>query len=114
MERLDGMSVDQLWSLHQQVISGLIRKSAAEKNRLDARLRELGEPVRRHYPEVFPKYRNPAQPSETWSGRGTQPRWLTAQLSAGKQLEDFLIQSPRKEIAMQPKKRKGLPDRAPL
>lgn len=40
---------------------------------------------------VAPKYRNPANPSETWAGRGKQPRWLAAQTSAGKKLEDFLI-----------------------
>jgi DNA-binding protein H-NS len=41
---------------------------------------------------VFPKYRNPAKPEETWAGRGKQPRWLTAQLRAGKNLDDFRIQ----------------------
>ena len=40
---------------------------------------------------VAPKYRNPANPSETWAGRGKQPRWLAAQTGAGKKLEDFLI-----------------------
>lgn len=70
MERPDWMSVDQLWFLHQLVISELIREMTAEKRRLDARLRELGEPARRHHPEVIPKYRNPARQSETWAGRG--------------------------------------------
>lgn len=41
--------------------------------------------------KVAPKYRNPANPSETWAGRGKQPRWLAAQTGAGKKLEDFLI-----------------------
>ena len=41
--------------------------------------------------KVAPKYRNPANAAETWSGRGKQPRWLAAQTSAGKKLEDFLI-----------------------
>ncbi|HTE96912.1 MAG TPA: H-NS family nucleoid-associated regulatory protein, partial [Bradyrhizobium sp.] len=36
---------------------------------------------------------NPAKPSETWAGRGKQPRWLTAQLRAGKKLDDFRIQT---------------------
>ena len=40
---------------------------------------------------VFPKFRNPEQPSETWAGRGKKPRWLTAQLRSGKQLDDFRI-----------------------
>jgi DNA-binding protein H-NS len=40
---------------------------------------------------VLPKYQNPKDPSETWSGRGKQPRWLKAQLRAGKKLNDLLI-----------------------
>jgi len=47
--------------------------------------------ARRAYPRVFPKYRNPAEPSETWAGRGKKPRWLTAQLKSGKQIDDFRI-----------------------
>ncbi|MBH1647730.1 H-NS histone family protein [Stenotrophomonas maltophilia] len=42
--------------------------------------------------KVAPKYRNPANPKETWTGRGKQPRWM-ADLTAkgGKKPEDFLI-----------------------
>jgi len=42
--------------------------------------------------KVPPKYRNPANPNETWTGRGRPPRWLAAELAAGKTLESFLIQ----------------------
>ena len=108
---LKSMSVDELWSLHEQVASALARKIADEKSQLDRRLRQLGlsasggaknlsetdgakkmNHARRAYPQVFPKYRNPAQPAETWAGRGKQPRWLTAQLRSGKKLDDFRIQ----------------------
>jgi DNA-binding protein H-NS len=41
--------------------------------------------------KVAPKYRNPANPEETWSGRGRQPRWLAALTAKGKKLEQFLI-----------------------
>ncbi|WP_346016210.1 H-NS histone family protein [Bradyrhizobium sp. C-145] len=30
-----------------------------------------------------PKYRNPKNPAETWSGRGRLPRWLRPQLRGG-------------------------------
>ena len=46
---------------------------------------------RRPYAAVFPKYQNPAEPSETWSGRGKQPRWLVSALKAGGRIEDFRI-----------------------
>lgn len=41
--------------------------------------------------KVAPKYRNPAKPGETWSGRGLPPRWMAAQLKKGRKREDFLI-----------------------
>lgn len=41
--------------------------------------------------KVAPKYRNPANPAETWAGRGKQPKWLAAETSKGRRLEDFLI-----------------------
>jgi DNA-binding protein H-NS len=41
--------------------------------------------------KVAPKYRNPENENETWSGRGKQPRWLQAHTSKGRVLDDFLI-----------------------
>lgn len=46
---------------------------------------------RRKLGKVPPKYRNPANKTETWTGRGKQPRWLAAQVKKGKKVEDFLI-----------------------
>lgn len=40
--------------------------------------------------KVAVKYRNAAT-GETWTGRGLQPKWLKAQLEAGKQLSDFAV-----------------------
>jgi DNA-binding protein H-NS len=40
---------------------------------------------------VLPKYRNPDNPTESWSGRGHRTRWLEAQLAAGKTLTDLEI-----------------------
>ena len=41
--------------------------------------------------KVAPKYRNPANASETWAARGKQPRWLAAEIAKGKKLEEFAI-----------------------
>lgn len=41
--------------------------------------------------KVAAKYRNPANPAETWTGRGKQPRWLAAYTAAGRKVEEFLI-----------------------
>ena len=91
---LDAMSVEDLWSLHVDLSQMLQQRIQAEKLKLEVRLKQLEAPVagRRPYPLVPPKYRNPDQPSETWAGRGKQPRWLVAQLRSGKRIDDFRIQ----------------------
>lgn len=40
---------------------------------------------------VAPRYRNPDNQAETWTGRGKQPRWLAAKISTGASLDSFLI-----------------------
>jgi DNA-binding protein H-NS len=104
---LGSMDIDELWSLHEQVTSTLTRKIAEEKAKLEDRLRRLEQPdlerpsnatrpdrPRRAYPKVLPKYQNPKNPIEKWSGRGKQPHWVKVQLKAGKKLEQFLITHP--------------------
>ena len=40
---------------------------------------------------VAPRYRNPADSEQTWTGRGKQPRWVVEALASGKTIEDLLI-----------------------
>jgi DNA-binding protein H-NS len=95
------LSTEELWVLHQKVKATFKAKISAEKKVLEDRLSQLNgrfrvehtskTPERRPSPTVFPKFRNPEQPSETWAGRGKKPRWLTAQLKSGKRMDDFRI-----------------------
>jgi len=105
---LEAMYFDDLWSLHEQISQILSVRITSEKRELERRLEVLnrGRDVigakddtaqnnangraRRKYPRVLPKYRNP-QTSETWSGRGKQPRWLVAAIKTGRKMEDFEI-----------------------
>lgn len=41
--------------------------------------------------KVPPKYRNPNNPDETWTGRGRSPLWFAALIESGKTREDLLI-----------------------
>ena len=42
--------------------------------------------------KLEPKYRNPANKQETWSGRGLRPKWLIAAMKGtGKKIEHFAI-----------------------
>ena len=96
---LKSMSIGELWSLHEQVNSSLASKMLAEKARLEAKLKRLSgaivstETVRRPYPPVRPKFRNPVEPSQTWAGRGKRQRWLSAYVRDGKKVDDFRIAS---------------------
>src|ERR1700753_1230585 len=95
-KHLDLMSVDELWGLHEEIKAVLSTKLEAEKRELERRLVQLAvreniPRARRPYPKVRPKYRNPEVPSETWSGRGKQPRWVDAQLRSGKKVDELLI-----------------------
>ena len=98
----NSMSLDELWALRSEISSVLRSKISAEKTMLEKRLRQLrsnslpseaARRERRSYPRVLPKYRNPADPAETWAGRGRQPRWVTEQLRSGRKLDDLRIQS---------------------
>ena len=106
---LEAMDFEELWLLHEELTKILAEKITAEKRELEKRLAQLnqpeqlaaaesgagetgtGQPPRRKYPKVVPKYFNPLQPTETWSGRGKQPRWLVAALQSGHTLEEFRI-----------------------
>ena len=106
---LDALSIDEMWQLHEEISAVLSIRLTSEKRELEKRLAQLRREKemrqsesadsqardapreRRKYPRVFPKYRNPNDSSETWSGRGKQPRWLVALLKAGKQIDDFRI-----------------------
>jgi DNA-binding protein H-NS len=90
-------SADELWALYERIRTILPEKLDAEKHELEHRLVQLRGRVehqsksRRPYPKVHPKYCNPERPSETWSGRGRQPRWVGAQLRSGKKVDELLI-----------------------
>ena len=105
----DAMSVDDLWQLYEKLSQVLSIRLTSEKRELEQRLAQLRREKelrvsesadinaapreRRKYPRVFPKYQNPNEPSETWSGRGKQPRWLTAALKTGHTIDEFVIRN---------------------
>jgi DNA-binding protein H-NS len=111
----DVMSGDELWKLYEELTQILAARLTSEKRELDKRLAQLGSEKelrkaasanpksmsreRRKYPRVYPKYRNPEEPSQTWAGRGKQPRWLTAALKAGRKIEDFEIVNQEAAVA---------------
>jgi DNA-binding protein H-NS len=92
---LELMPIDELWALHEVISETLAARLAAEKLLLEERLDLLSNQAntskRRPYPPVLPKFRNPRDAAETWSGRGKRPRWVTEQLALGKRMDDLKI-----------------------
>jgi DNA-binding protein H-NS len=41
--------------------------------------------------KVAPKYQNPYNHAQTWTGRGMKPKWLTSLLEAGRSVSEFEI-----------------------
>jgi DNA-binding protein H-NS len=101
---LETLTVDELWDLHEEIAATLALRLTSEKNVLEERLRQLNQQhlaqgktgaadVPRRRRPVIPKYQNPNQPADTWSGRGKKPRWLTKLITSGRHIEDFLIET---------------------
>jgi DNA-binding protein H-NS len=98
---LAGMTLDALMTLRDNVDRIIATRAKAERTGIERQLARLsgfvggGGAPRRKSPlkgrKVPPQYRNPANRSETWSGRGARPRWLQAQLKKGRKIEQFAI-----------------------
>lgn len=100
---LSKMNHDQLMDLQKDVEKAIrsYEKRRIEEARaaVEARARELGFSLNELTGAKAkagksinpPKYRNPADPDQTWSGRGRQPAWVKAHLAAGKDLAKLKI-----------------------
>lgn len=65
------------------------RAAAKVKGATPSRKATAAGTIGRVYPKVKAKYKDEA--GNTWSGRGSKPRWLSEAIAAGKNLEDFSI-----------------------
>ena len=117
---LKSFSVDELITIRERVDALIENRVDSERRELETRLRRLQkfkphaearkEPAARKAngkgkksaagrkaarstrgTKVPVKFRNPDNSAEAWSGRGLQPRWLSAAVKAGKSIEDFRI-----------------------
>jgi DNA-binding protein H-NS len=99
---LAAMSLDALISMRDEAERLIKTRASAERKALERQLLRIGEyfgetakrPAKAKSPKgrkAAPKYRNPANRSQTWAGRGTRPRWLQAQLKEGRKIEEFAV-----------------------
>lgn len=100
---LNAYSLKELKELQSQVAKAIANFEDRRKKdalvELEEKAREMGfslaeltgaVTVRKRAPAVA-KYANPADNSDTWSGRGRKPRWFSAALASGKKPDDMAI-----------------------
>ena len=103
MNSLDKMSYSQLAALRTQIDGLMVEKQAAERTALRQKFSDMAKyhglsldevlgKGRKGKGSVAPKYRDPKNPTNTWTGRGRMPRWMVAATKGGKSSKnDFLI-----------------------
>ena len=101
---LNNLSLEELKSLQNDVAVALYNFEKRKKADALAEIKSLarakgfsldellsdGKAKVKRAPAVA-KYADPANPDNTWSGRGRKPKWLIAELENGKSVEDFAI-----------------------
>lgn len=85
---LDPLTIAELEALAVRVGQEIARKRAAGR----AWLLEHGARI---VENDTPKYQNPENATQTWSGKGKQPRWVEQALARGKTLESLLTDDIR-------------------
>lgn len=105
---LSNMSVAQLRELQEQVKKELAQREIQERaqaiekiqaiaNSVGASVEELvaglktGAKLKAAGSEVAPRYRNPADAGQQWTGRGRQPKWVKDWVEAGNDIEGLRI-----------------------
>lgn len=103
--QLDKMSVKELEALEVEIQEAIADRKLAEKAEMKEKLAAMAEKNGYSVEELFgksrragaprgkvaPKYRNPSNPSETWTGRGRMPLWIKTLTDKGAKREKFLI-----------------------
>jgi DNA-binding protein H-NS len=103
MSSLDKMSYAELAELRNQVDRIMVEKQNSERVALRQKLADMAKEHgltldevlgkgRKGKGSVAPKYRDPKNPENTWTGRGRMPLWMVAATKGSKaKKDDFLI-----------------------
>ncbi len=103
---LTNLSVSELHELEKDVSRRINHRKEEDRKRVFRQMKDLAAGIGMTIDEVTdrdkrpnakrghvkPKYKNPDNPSETWSGRGKKPAWVQQALQRGQTLEDLAIQ----------------------
>ena len=96
-------SMSELQALARDIEVELRRRGDEERKRVLVQMKDLAASVDMTLDDFIayssskktkgePKYQNPDNPRQTWTGRGKRPSWIKAVLEQGGSLEDMLIE----------------------
>ncbi len=101
--KLEGYSSAELGAFRDRVTEAIASKREQAKRELLEEIEKLPEQrglsldevigvrVKKRRAKATPKYRNPKDSSQTWSGRGKQPAWVKDELASGKSIDELAI-----------------------
>jgi DNA-binding protein H-NS len=101
---LEKLSLKDLQDLELRVEKAIAQARMKERAELKAEIEQLVADRGFMMSEIFstkrggvkgrtvaPKFANPEDPSQTWTGRGRKPNWLVEKIKQGASLDDFVI-----------------------
>ena len=99
---LEKMSYAELLKLQERVEAAISTKRVADSASTKEQLRAMAEKAGFSLNELFGKrghkrgpseikYRNPKDPSQTWTGRGRKPNWLVDAVKKGAKIESLAV-----------------------
>lgn len=96
---LSKLSLEELQTLARDIETEIVSRREADRERVLSQMRELAASLgltleevvkgERNRGTILPKYRHPANPGLTWSGRGKRPAWVNEALAAGMTMDDL-------------------------
>lgn len=100
---LDKFSYSELVDLQKKVAAAIAERKASDARDVRQKMQALAEQSGFTVAELFGgarggkrgpavvKYRNPKDPSQTWTGRGRKPNWLVEAVKKGAKLDSFSV-----------------------
>ncbi len=98
---LSKLSLEELQTLARDIETEVVTRREADRERVLSQMRELAASLgltleevvkgERNRGTIAAKYRHPANPALTWSGRGKRPAWVNEALAAGMSMDDLAV-----------------------
>lgn len=101
---LTEFSVPELHQLSKDINKEIERRQVEDRRNVSAQMKQLASSIGMTVEEILglemakkaktqgqPKYQNPENPQQTWTGRGKRPNWMKEALEKGKTLEELEI-----------------------